>query len=366
MPPLGHSPPKSASDVFSDRSSSSSPTLSSTQDHRKVMIPPLGPRSSTGSSSSPAAASPANSPRPTRGSKSQQMLCVRTSPPPSPRAPSSSSSSGDGSVVDDTISKLELAVQTNLAQHQQQHQLHRQQHSNRTAAASLYNQLGNAHFRRGNVDAAQIAYERAMEAADESGGPHLVSALSNLATCHWKTHNCAQAIQLLEQALRVLESDLQQQQNSNNSNLNDNLQAASIYHQLGVCYCLEKEFPKALERLAAALQIRERHHVDVAPTLDAMGKVYLLQSNLNEALQCHQRAWQMAERVTTCLPLARVHHAAGRTRDAIAWLERAVIALSPQDGTTAPALPATLEFLVQLLEETGDAEAAAKYRAQLP
>jgi len=228
--------------------------------------------------------------------------------------------------------------------------------------ANLYNCLGNTHFRQGKVDEAVSAYKLAVQAAD--AGEHLTAAYSNLGTCYWKSGNVSEAVHMLEQALAVHELDLVQR----DQDMKASLQAAAIYHQLGVCYCLMSEYTDALSRLEQARAIRVRADASsVGPTLDAMGKVYLMQNRLDEAMTCHQQALQIQYNAQTLRNMANVHLQSGNTTAAITVLQE-VCKLQKSAGLETPSQRdlhrQTCKLLVKLYDETGNVEQAEELRAE--
>lgn len=234
--------------------------------------------------------------------------------------------------------------------------------------ANLYNQLGNTHFRQGQLEPAIASYKLAVQVSD--AGEHLTAAFSNLGTCYWKSGQTAEAIHMLKQALAVHELDLEQQGRS----VHESLQAASIYHQLGVGHCLASDHTNALACLEQARAIRVRVAPSaVGPTLDAIGKVYLMQDKLDEAMTCHQQALQslraagVANPASTLQNIANVHLQAGNPSAALAVLQE-VYKLQRAAGLNTPSKLAlhrqTVMIMAKLYEETGNPDEAERLRAE--
>jgi tetratricopeptide (TPR) repeat protein len=159
----------------------------------------------------------------------------------------------------------------------------------------LFNQVGNVHFRRGDFTRAASCYERAAQC--ESEQQHI--ALLNLGTVYWRTNQVDTAIDYLKRARQhcrrrcdAAAGGVAEPVHSNNSN--EAIQA-SVYHQLGLCYALRQDYPRSIQALHKAYNIRVQqhgmdHHTSIAQTLDAMGKVYLMMGEYDAAIHCHGRA----------------------------------------------------------------------------
>ena len=170
--------------------------------------------------------------------------------------------------------------------------------------AATYNLMGNIYFRQRRFSQALVAYKKAVECEP---GDHLGDAYANLGTVYWSTGALNEAVTFLRKALRVHEY----QQVRAGHALRESLAVASIRHQMGLVYTLQHQHQqssslssslvKAHQCLAQALKIRERvlgkGHLDVARTVDAMGKVYLLDGDYQSALLCHERAFRIKENV---------------------------------------------------------------------
>jgi tetratricopeptide (TPR) repeat protein len=179
------------------------------------------------------------------------------------------------------------------------------------ATCRLFNKVGNAHFRRGHFDMAARYYETAAFLLCESEPEHVV-ALLNLGTVYWRTHQLDRAMATLQQAQRACHDEPQP------------LVKASVYHQLGLCYALLHEYPRATKALTRAYQIRvgwfgENHHWSIGKTLDAMARVHGMQREF-DAAAIPGRARTMAqeptrETVEAMRNLAAGFQAAGRPPD---------------------------------------------------
>jgi tetratricopeptide (TPR) repeat protein len=160
----------------------------------------------------------------------------------------------------------------------------------------LLNQVGNVHFRRGDFTRAASCYERAAQC--ESEQQHI--AWLNLGTVYWRTNQVDTAIDYLKRARqqcrrrRDAAGGVAEPVHNNSNSSNEAIQA-SVYHQLGLCYALHQDYPRSLQALHKAYNIRVQqhgmdHHTSIAQTLDAMGKVYWMMGEYDAAIHCHGRA----------------------------------------------------------------------------
>jgi len=158
--------------------------------------------------------------------------------------------------------------------------------------AATYNLIGNFCFRQREYDKALEAYKQAVQC---NSGEHLADAYSNMGTVYWSTGQLNLAIDFLKKALRVHEYN----EVKVGKKLSESLPVASIRYQLGLVYTLQRSFDQAMDCLIQARKIRERvhgrAHLDVARTMDATGKVYLLQGDYQPALVTHEEAFRIKE-----------------------------------------------------------------------
>ena len=204
----------------------------------------------------------------------------------------------------DSVSHLELKISRNLD---------RIGHKKDLKTALLYTQLGNVYFRTNELDKAAEAYSNATK---RTSNPSARSdALLNLGTVCWRSGKIPQAIRFLSQALEESSGNLATE--------------ASVRHQLGLCLALQGNFPESIGMLeeARVLRTNANQTTAVGKTVDAMGKVYLLQGNLVQALHCHRKAYRILQfcgsRTQTVLSnMAKVHEAAGNLTEALrVWHE---------------------------------------------
>ena len=302
--------------------------------------PSLPPRARTLSNSS--YNSPSSSPRPRRHSRRR--------------------SSSSQIVVPRDIKSLEKTLQYQISQVGEKH----------PSVGALYNCIGNWHFRMQNLNGAVHAYQQAVQC---DPGEHLAAAYANLGTVYWSRGNIEAAVQVLHQALRSYELDLVTEGKSPE----DSLPIANCYHQLGLCHALQGNAPKALHSLERALRIRQSHGQDVAVgrTLDAMGKVHLIQGDLDRALTCHQEALNKllranADTLTTQINIAAVHMAR-RDYNSALMVYHQVLAKqksalkATKAGSSheaAKAVYATLQSMARCFDQMNQGPGALRYRQE--
>lgn len=189
--------------------------------------------------------------------------------------------------------------------------------------AKLFIKMGNLHFRKEDFTMAEMHYKKATLCASE-----LHVAYLNLGTVYWRTKQLDKARKHLKLAKR---------------GTNDTRAKASVYHQLGLCYALSKDYMNSLHALTKACNIRMRYngesHTSVAKTLDAIGRVHLMQEEYDAAIHYHNKALsivqanhQKTEIAGILSNLVAVFKAAGRfneAREALNEMNR----LSPSEQT---------------------------------
>lgn len=163
-----------------------------------------------------------------------------------------------------------------------------------------WNLIGNAHFRQEEYEKAIAAYEKALTCKEgcekPSDSDHIAAAYGNIGTVCWSTGDIARSTACIRKALELrLESEA-------GRDLGESLTIATSYYQLGMALTMHCDFIKALDALNYALEIQQRvlgrKSVDVARTLDAIGKVHLLQGDADESMNCHQEAYAIKYEVT--------------------------------------------------------------------
>ena len=165
-----------------------------------------------------------------------------------------------------------------------------------------WNLIGNFHFRRQECEEAIDAYEEAIECKEGyeelSDSDHIAAAYGNIGTVCWSTGDMQRSVTCLQKSLDLrVESEAAHGRDPGNS-----LAVATSYHQLGLALSLNHEHEKALDAFNRALRIREkalgRKSVEVARTLDAIGKVHLFRGHVDEAMKCHQEAYATKYEIT--------------------------------------------------------------------
>jgi len=105
--------------------------------------------------------------------------------------------------------------------------------------------------------------------------------------------NYKSSISLLEESLKI------KREIFGGSNMND--EVANALHNLGLARFLDNDFERGQEVLEKALSIRKdilgQFHVDVARTLDVLGKVYLAKNIFRLALNSHMEALEIKNKV---------------------------------------------------------------------
>lgn len=164
-----------------------------------------------------------------------------------------------------------------------------------TKVYQLRNAIGSLHFRRGDFISAEIEYSKALKSVREniSDELSLASTLGNLGTLHWNIGKYKSSISYLEEALEINRklyggSDM-------------NVKVADALHNLGLVRFLDKDFERGQVVLEKALSIRKdihgEFHVDVARTLDVLGKVYLAKNLFSLASNSHREALEIKNKV---------------------------------------------------------------------
>ncbi len=154
-----------------------------------------------------------------------------------------------------------------------------------------FNLIGNHHFRNHHYDMAIHAYQQALKCTEGGDSDHIAAAYGNIGTVCWSTGDLKMSVYCLEQALKLR----RESERANGEDPEKSLSVASSYHQLGLARSLKQEYGKALVALRHALKIQEtvlgNKSIEVARSLDAIGKVHLYQGDADEALNCHQTAY---------------------------------------------------------------------------
>jgi tetratricopeptide (TPR) repeat protein len=238
-----------------------------------------------------------------------------------------------------------------------------------------WNLIGNAHFRRKEHANAIHAYEQALECTDGCEKPsdfdHIAAAYGNLGTVCWSTGDMERSVTCIRKAVELrMKSEI-----SKGRDPRESLTVATSYHQLGLALTLHRDYKKALNALFDALEIQQRvlgrKSIDVARTLDAIGKVHLLQGDADESMDCHQEAYATKYELTgECGPLvitsltniAAAHLARNEDKEAILaylaiWKAQSFELHKINDPGTSARLAMeageTIQMLVDLYTKTG-------------
>ena len=135
------------------------------------------------------------------------------------------------------------------------------------------------------------AYQKALECTEGGNSDHIAASYGNIGTVCWSTGDLKMSVKCLEKALKLR----REAEKANGGDPEMSITIASSYHQLGLARSLKQEYGKALEALRHALKIREtvlgNKSIEVARSLDAIGKVHLYRGDADDALTCHQTAY---------------------------------------------------------------------------
>ena len=211
-------------------------------------------------------------------------LNVVNRPPPSPESISSKGSMSNRPRTD-SFSTLESNLQKCKQKYGPRH----------AAVAASWNRIGAYHFEHGHEESARQAFQKAIE-CDPS--EHLPVSYYNLGIVYGSLGIYAKAVFVLEQALEAYQLVP-----------TEPLQLAKIHHQLGLTYTLAENYVKAHSSFQMAKQLRHGNAPATARTLDAIGKVYLLQGDREAAYSCHEQAFQVLPSTTSLVHKATIHWA---------------------------------------------------------
>lgn len=162
------------------------------------------------------------------------------------------------------------------------------------ARVLIYNQIGNIYFRQDQLDRAASYYSLAIQSS--ASGATLATSYLNLGTVCWRSGNISDAIRYLETSL-----ECEQHEEAIKHNKINTTTIAMVHHQLGLCYALTKNFVLAHESLNKALNIRMNMNsevdVDVARTIDALGRIFFLEMKYDYSIFHHRRALQIYQKL---------------------------------------------------------------------
>ena len=153
--------------------------------------------------------------------------------------------------------------------------------------AAIWNKIGNYHVRDSDFEAAVEAYNEAIKCEP---GEHLADSYGNMGSVLFKLGKVDESVHYFKNALIVREYNLMSEGKDPKCSLN----IATLQYQIGLAQTLRKRYDEAWQALRGACEIQAivlgEKHADMAKTLDAIGKVYLLRNNHKAALACHEEA----------------------------------------------------------------------------
>ena len=182
--------------------------------------------------------------------------------------------------------------------------------------ASTYNQLGTYHFRHCHWKEAENAYSEALscfqaafrtgksrnrEYCRTKGALTIASILNNIGTVCWRTGRLAEATDYIEQTITIQEGLLARE---SDRLIVDKLEVAGTYYNLGIVHSLRGCHRLAIKALDRARQLYQETEVTYGPLLlessrviDAIGKVFLLCGNFEDALRHLYDALHLKKRI---------------------------------------------------------------------
>ena len=234
----------------------------------------------------------------------------------------------------------------------------------RVVEADLYDHLGNVEQLRGNYDAAEGWYEKALASATALHGPDhpdVAVVLNNLAAVHYARGDYDAANDLYERALAIYEAILGP----------DHPHMAAFANNLGSVQFARGELDAAERLFSRALAIRERSlgpdHADVAMPLGNLAGVYLLRGDADRARRLLERALGIYERAfgpdhieiaATLDTLGAAYVAAGELTAAHRTHARALAIREATLGPYHVEVADSLGSLAEVMRMQGAAEAA--------
>jgi tetratricopeptide (TPR) repeat protein len=240
----------------------------------------------------------------------------------------------------------------------------------------VWNHIGNYFFRKQDYTRALDSYKGAVMCY-EGGNAHIGAAYGNIGTVYWTTGDLENAVTFLNKALemhRYIES-IQGVDPDSSSAVSNSL------YQIGLALSLQQDFVTAMGTLKYCRRLREKtlgsKHLDLARTIDAIGKIHLFRGELVDAMECHQQALAMKREfvsdsnsavITSLMNIAAVHEARQFYDDAI-FTYMAVLTvqkeifLADHSGSNASRIAKeageTVRVLAHLHELNGDPQASS-------
>jgi tetratricopeptide (TPR) repeat protein len=239
-----------------------------------------------------------------------------------------------------------------------------------------WNHIGNYFFRNQDYSRALDAYKGAVM-CHEGDDAHIGAAYGNIGTVYWMTGDLANAVTFLNKALemhRYMESVQGLDPDSSTA-------VSNALYQIGLALSLQQDFETAMGTLKYCRRVREKtlgsKHLDLARTIDAIGKIHLFRGELVDAMECHQQALTMKRElvsdsdsavITSLMNIAAVHEARQLYDEAI-FTYMAVLTvqketfLANKGGSNASRIAKeageTLQVLAHLHELNGDPRASS-------
>jgi len=181
----------------------------------------------------------------------------------------------------------------------------------------VWNYIGNYYFKNQEHAKALYSYKGAVMCYDGDDA-HIGAAYGNIGTVYWTTGDLANAVIFLNKALemyRFMES-------AQGHDPDSSIQVSNVLYQIGLVLSLQQNFKAAMSTLKYCRLVREKAlgnmHLDLARTIDAIGKVHLFIGELDYAMACHQQALEMKRGlagdsdsavITSLMNIAAVHQA---------------------------------------------------------
>jgi serine/threonine protein kinase/tetratricopeptide (TPR) repeat protein len=233
-----------------------------------------------------------------------------------------------------------------------------------TVIADILNNIGVAHDRLGDYEAALDYYERALEARRflGEGHPDVGNGLGNVGIALSSVGRWREAVAALEEGLAITEAALGV----------DHPTAAWIESNLGSVYLTLGRYEEAEERVRSARRARERtlglDHPITAMASGTLSAVLVARGRGEEALALARHEVEIAEQhATNAFGLARALHnqalalaAVGRHADALSAYARSEALYTEAAGAEHPQLADVLGHRGESELALGDAQAATK------
>ena len=203
---------------------------------------------------------------------------------------------------------------------------------NHPKVSQLRNSIGNLYFQRGDLSSAEEQYSRVLTNVRKHGKRDdidMAVTLRNLGTLQWKMGNYPSSIRCLEESLRIYMIEY--------GGDDENEKIAESLHNLGLARFLNNELDQSQGVLEKALVVRKKifgdFNVEVARTLDALGKVYLAKGYFSLAMNSHFEALNIKNEilgkenqssVISLMNLAHVYRCKGEFNHAIELYKEAL------------------------------------------